>query len=142
MRVHIRKLLVGFDESEPSRRALALASDIARQYGARIVLLSVLPPMPPVPLQLAPLSPGQREIERVRSSLEREASAMRAEGLDVDVQVEIGDPVTTLGDFADRLEIDVTVLGRSGKGAVARALLGSVTTGLLHSSSSPILIVP
>ena len=140
--MHIRKLLVGFDESEPSRRALALASDIARQYGARLTLLSVLPLLPPIPTGVAPYSPGQEEIDRVRSSLEREVGRMRAEGLDVDVQVEVGDPAMTLGDFGERLEVDVTVLGRSGKGALARALMGSVSTALLHGSARPILIVP
>jgi nucleotide-binding universal stress UspA family protein len=34
------------------------------------------------------------------------------------------------------------VLGRSGKGAVARLIMGSVTTSLLHLSKRAILVVP
>jgi len=45
-------------------------------------------------------------------------------------------------DMAERYEAGVIITGRSGKGAVARMVMGSVTTSLLHRSTKPILVVP
>jgi nucleotide-binding universal stress UspA family protein len=46
--MRIRNIMVGYDDSPPARRALALAEDLAAQYRARLVLLTVLPPLAPV----------------------------------------------------------------------------------------------
>lgn len=44
--------------------------------------------------------------------------------------------------FADESDADVVVLGSRGHSAIAAAVLGSVSTGVLHHSSRPVLIVP
>jgi len=139
----IRKILVGHDESPPADRALALAADLAEEYDARLVLLTVLPPLPSVAPDTASISDVTRaRIDTALGMLRQRAERLRTEGRSVGHLVEIGDPTERLLDLADRLEVDVTVLGRSGKGAVARLLMGSVTTSLLHQSKRPILVVP
>jgi len=139
----IRKILVGHDESPPADRALALAADLAEEYDARLVLLTVLPPLPSVAPDTASISDVTRaRIDTALRMLRQRAERLRTEGRSVGHLVEIGDPTERLLDLADRLEVDVTVLGRSGKGAVARLLMGSVTTSLLHQSKRPILVVP
>lgn len=138
--MHIRNILVGYDESGPAQRALALAEDLAKQYGARIVLVTVLEPLnaPPV----AVMSPTEADISNARRVVEREAERMHAEGKRVEAFVEVGVPARTLLELAQRLEVDVTIVGRSGKGAVARVVMGSVTTSLLHATTKPIIVVP
>ena len=138
--MHIRNILVGYDESAPAKRALALAEDIAAQYDARIVLVSVLEPFNAPPVQI--IYPTEEEISRARQVVEAEAARMHAEGKRVEAFVEIGVPARTLLDLAQELEVDVTMVGRSGKGAVARAIMGSVTTSLLHTTTKPIIVVP
>jgi len=138
--MHIRNILVGYDESAPAKRALAMAEDIAAQYGARIVLVSVLEPINAPPLQI--MYPTEQAISDARRVVEAEAGRMHAEGRRVEAFVEVGGPARTLLELAQRLEVDVTVVGRSGKGAVARAVMGSVTTSLLHGTTKPIIVVP
>jgi nucleotide-binding universal stress UspA family protein len=138
--MHIRNILVGYDESAPAKRALALAVDLSAQYGARIVLVSVLEPINAPPVQI--MYPTEQEISNARRVLEAEAKRLHAEGRRVEAFVEVGVPARTLLELAQRLEIDVTVVGRSGKGAVARAIMGSVTTSLLHATTKPIIVVP
>jgi nucleotide-binding universal stress UspA family protein len=138
--MHIRNILVGYDESAPAKRALALAVDLSAQYGARIVLVSVLEPINAPPVQI--MYPTELEISNARRVLEAEAKRLHAEGRRVEAFVEVGVPARTLLELAQRLEIDVTVVGRSGKGAVARAIMGSVTTSLLHATTKPIIVVP
>lgn len=142
--MHIRNILVGYDESLPAKRALSLAEDLAIQYGARLLLVTVVPFSPALGMGLGmpPPAPTETEIAATRQILEREAARMRSEGRRVEVLVEVGDPASCLQAAGDRLEIDVTVLGRSGKGAVARVVMGSVTTALLHATCKPLIVVP
>ena len=138
--MHIRNILVGYDESAPAKRALALAEDLAIQYGARIVLVTVVDPHHAAPGEV--MVPPETEVLNARRAVEQEADRMRAEGRRVEAFVEVGVPARTLLEIAQRLEVDVTVLGRSGKGAVARLVMGSVTTALLHATTKPIIVVP
>jgi nucleotide-binding universal stress UspA family protein len=138
--MHVKNILVGYDESVPAKRALALAEDMAAQYDARIVLVSVLEPINAAPVQI--MYPTEQEISNARRVVDLEARRMQSEGKRVEAFVEVGVPARVLLDLAQQLEIDVTVVGRSGKGAVARAIMGSVTTSLLHATTKPILVVP
>jgi len=138
--MHIRNILVGYDESDPARRALALAEDLALQYGARMVVVTVLEPLTVAPSEV--VLPTESQVVNARRALEREADRMRVEGKRVEVFVEVGEAARTLREIAQRLEVDLTVVGRSGKGAVARLIMGSVTTSLLHATTKPIAVVP
>ena len=137
--MQIRNILVGYDESAPARRALTLAEDLAVRYGARVVIVTVLRAID-IPVDV--MAPTETYVMSARRALEREADRIRAQGHRVVAFVEVGEPARTLFEIAERLEIDMTVLGRSGKGALARLMLGSVTTSLLHMTTKPIVVVP
>jgi nucleotide-binding universal stress UspA family protein len=53
-----------------------------------------------------------------------------------------GAPWAALLETAHRLEADVLVCGTRGRGAFARALLGSTSASLLHHADLPLLVVP
>jgi len=76
--MHIRNILVGYDESAPAKRALALAEDLAIQYGARIVLVTVVEPLNAAPVEV--MVPTETEVLNARRAVEQEADRMRAEG--------------------------------------------------------------
>jgi nucleotide-binding universal stress UspA family protein len=142
--MHIRKILLAWDGSKPAERALALAEDLAGEYGARLFLVEVLPPLPAATGALVPIAPfpTQQDIDDAQRELEGRAKELRARGRTVEARVQVGEIVKTLLELADRFEANVIVAGRSGKGSVARAVLGSVTTALLHTANRPILVVP
>jgi nucleotide-binding universal stress UspA family protein len=141
--MHIRKLLVGFDGSEPANRALAMAEDLAREHEARIVLVSALQPyVAGAGMVAVPEIPTRSQLEAAQKEIDALAETMRARGNRIETQVEIGAPAATLLELADEMQVDVIVVGRSGRGAITRAFLGSVTTQLLHQSTRPLLVVP
>jgi nucleotide-binding universal stress UspA family protein len=142
--MHIRNILVAWDGSKPSERALAFAEDLAGEYAARLVLVTVLQPLPVGPGAFVPVDPfpTQKDIDESKQELEGCAKELRARGRNVEVRVQVGETVRTLQELADRFEASVIVAGRSGKGSIARAVLGSVTTALLHNATRPILVVP
>lgn len=141
MRIH--NILVGHDESPPADRALALAADLAEEYDARLVLLTVLPSLPEVGPDTAPIPEVARaRVDNALRMLRQRGERLLTESRSVGYLVEIGDPAERLLELADRLGVDLTVVGRSGKGVIARLIMGSVTTSLLHQSKRPILVVP
>jgi len=52
-----------------------------------------------------------------------------------------GDPVNALCDLAEQRGCSQIVIGAHGKGALASALLGSVSHALAHASPVPVTIV-
>jgi len=142
--MHIRSILVAWDGSEPSRRGLALAEDLAGQYGARLLLVTVLEPAPIPSGVLVPVSPfpSQEDVERTQQELQQLAKDLLARGRSIETEVRVGQPAEKITELADRYEVSIIVAGRSGKGALARLVLGSVTTALLHTTTRPIAVVP
>jgi nucleotide-binding universal stress UspA family protein len=71
-----------------------------------------------------------------------DALALAAEA-DVDARAELlrGDPVDEIVAFADSFEADLIVVGSRGHGALASALLGSVSRGILSETRRPVLVV-
>ena len=53
-----------------------------------------------------------------------------------------GDPVKRIEELAKELGADVVCVGATGKGAVARVMLGSISQALLRTSAIPVLVVP
>ncbi len=73
------------------------------------------------------------------------AQTLAAEGAEVLAHVVVPDDIDTiartLADMADSGGFDVVVVGHRGRGAVRRALLGSVADRLVQISNRPVLVV-
>ena len=141
----IEHLLVGFDGSEPSRRALKFAHDLARQTGARLTVLFALE-LPHV-LPIGPLdsfvvtAPGRdpREVEAARKLLDDALADLPAAR--VEQKVLVGSPADLLCDEGARLGVDLIVVGARGRTAGGRWLLGSVSDRVVHHAGRPVVVV-
>ena len=85
----------------------------------------------------------QRQADRARERAEEGAVLAREGGLDAGAEaVESDGPVwSAVIDRADALGASVVVTGSRGRGDLASALLGSVSTGLVHNAERPTLVV-
>jgi nucleotide-binding universal stress UspA family protein len=52
-----------------------------------------------------------------------------------------GDPAGEIVAHADTIGADLIIVGSRGHGAIASALLGSVSRGVLHEARRPVLVV-
>jgi nucleotide-binding universal stress UspA family protein len=68
----------------------------------------------------------------------------REAGFDAEGRLEIsqGSPWRTILETAQEIEADLIVVGTHTVGAVEAALLGSVSTSLVHHTHRPVLLVP
>lgn len=145
----ISKILVAHDFSEPSNRALQFAHVLAAATEAQIELCYVLPDIydgrADLTLALPPTLPdqGERYMRFLQEELERVVQRCIPELVGKVVCHALrGDPVKQLESLAEQRKADVICLGATGKGAVARVMMGSISQLVLRTSHIPVLIVP
>jgi nucleotide-binding universal stress UspA family protein len=145
------RILVGTDGSDDAvdaaRQALAV---LARPDVVTIVCVAETPPEASAGLEsgFAGGVATPEEVDAAHSAAEAEAkaaidatAAVVAEGIPVERQVANGDPGTTLVRLASELPADVVVVGSRGRGAIKRALLGSVSTHVANNATCPVVVV-
>jgi nucleotide-binding universal stress UspA family protein len=137
----MKRILVAIDGSEPAARGASLAADIAVRFGARLTLVYVVPRLllPPDVYGLTVEEVEREQRAHADRVLHAALAALGGAGVEVDTRVLSGPPAETLA--AAAAEVDLVVAGSRGQGAVARALLGSVSDRLVHLCPKPILIV-
>ena len=75
-----------------------------------------------------------------RDALERTVAAITTTAT-VEQRVEVGDAGHVLCLLAEDLEADVVIVGSRGRGAIRRALMGSVSSHVVHNAPCPVVVV-
>jgi len=139
--------LVGVDGSEGSRRALYFAGQMARQVGAGLLVVHVLPEA--AGGDLAPTAPelafGQQEqeVERAHAQmLEPLVAEARELGLYVELKALYGDPATVLAELAAVREARQIFIGRKPHSRIHDFLLGNTLLSLAKKTTVPVTLVP
>ncbi len=140
----IQKILVPFDGSEHSNEALARAADLARRYGASLLILYVDHPLTyALPKGYSQVT--QEQLAQMRAKFESEVALehreLRDAPLKVETLVQRGDPRTEILRMATDGEFDLIVMGTRGRSGITRALLGSVTENVVHRAPCSVLVV-
>ncbi len=130
-------LLHPTDFSENSEFAFRVASSLARDYNARLILLHVIPP--PVVIYAGGPIPAETwpSVEEVKEKLRVMEGAARH--VRVESEVLEGDPVDMILRAAEETHSDVIVMGTHGRTALARLLLGSVAESVIRKARCPVL---
>jgi nucleotide-binding universal stress UspA family protein len=136
----IRTILHPTDFSVYSAAAFELACALARDYGARLVVLHVKPPVEAVFGELGPLPPEPPE---ARQALYDELRTVRPADarLPVEHRLREGGVVEGILEEASASGCDLIVLGTHGRTGLGRLLLGSVAEPVLRRAPCPVLTV-
>jgi nucleotide-binding universal stress UspA family protein len=139
----MNKILIATDGSPEAREAVEFGIEFASEQEARVKLLQVIPPTDWTQLDRGALiRPIPAELRLRRAIALDEAAELAAEhGVDVTFEVLAGVPEDEIVAYADSIDADLIVVGSRGRGAVASALLGSVSRGVLQESRRPVLVV-
>lgn len=142
----MKRVLVPFDGSESSRRALGRIAFLATGMKAfEALLLNVQQPPAPKEFLLDARLSRVRELEvplrEAGLKLVEEAKAvLQAAGIPCELHVEFGEPAPVIAEFARRHHCDLIAMGTRGMGAVPSLLLGSVASKVLHAADVPVLL--
>jgi nucleotide-binding universal stress UspA family protein len=132
---------VDLADDHPSE--LQFAIELARTFGAKVLLLHVVDYVPTVlPVEL-PAGYPTPQLDVVQQSAERKLAevAKKFEGLDVSTMVEVGAAAHEITACAEREGADHIVVGSHGHGALARIVLGSVAERVARTAPCPVTIV-
>jgi nucleotide-binding universal stress UspA family protein len=130
-----RKILVGYDDSDQAKDALALGKQLADATGADLVAAGVF--------QFDPMWGGfdphfrQAETEYARK-IEAAAKAVGAEA----EATPSSSPARGLHELAEEIGADLILVGSARHGRVGQILAGSTGTTLLHGSPCAVGIAP
>lgn len=145
----VTKILVATDGSKTAMKSVKYAADLARQTGAKIILLSVVDRNYVITQSIPAFSTPTHITESVEDYMTHAAEAYlsaaeklcRKKGVETKSIVRSGHPVEQIVREARRSKADLVVMGSHGKSALESAVLGSVTYGVIHSDTRiPVLV--
>lgn len=142
-----QRILVPLDGSAFAEEALDHATQIARRDDAALTLVRAVVPIPAVGVPM--LDPAvsfeydniEERLESAESYLDRVASQLRDEGLEVSTVVERHpQPATTILETTGQVGADLVVLSIHGRTGVPRMVLGSVSDKVVRGGTTPVLL--
>jgi nucleotide-binding universal stress UspA family protein len=136
------RILVAIDETPAAAFALRHVVPYAVDQGSHLTLLSVAS-NPPAWTATAGVSPQRLadQIEAEAAKHLREVAATLPETVSVTTLLRHGDPAEEILALLDEQPFDMLCMGARGRGRVTGALLGSVSTAVLHHSPVPVLVL-
>ena len=143
----IKKILVAIDGSDHADHALDFALDLAKKYSAKMLLITVVPPVfLPIPsmnvMKSQAVADASAELENSFSAVlsKTEEKVKSLTNLDVFTRLEHGNPDEVIVETAKIGNFDVIVIGSRGLGRRDFAL-GSVSSRVAENATCPVLIV-
>jgi nucleotide-binding universal stress UspA family protein len=134
----MRKVLVGFDGSEGSEQALNRAMMLLDEYG-ELVLLAVVPS--PRDKSLVDADAYKNLRVKAENLIKNTIGDLGEQGFMINGMVEEGDPAAVIIDVANRLKVDLIVLGSKGQSELGQYLIGSVANKVVQYAAKPVMVV-
>jgi nucleotide-binding universal stress UspA family protein len=131
----MQKILVAYDGGEPARRALDMAAEMAKRFGASVSVVSVIPAYP------GRLSVGPWDDTASHAHQLVEArTILREVGIEPDLIEPLGDPARTIERIADDGGFDAIIVGSRHLGRVRRAVEGSVSEHVATHAKATVVV--
>jgi nucleotide-binding universal stress UspA family protein len=135
----MKAIVVGYDGSEHSERALERAVSMARN-GTEIMVVSAAEP-----LMRSGGFAGTRDVDpadakAASDNLDKAAARLREAGLPCRAVEAHAKPADALVEQAKEHGADLIIVGKRGLNALERSLLGSVSTKVVHDAACDVLV--
>lgn len=136
----IRTILHPTDFSDSSESAFQMACGLARDYGARLIIVHIQSPPPLAFGEVGPMIPDPGDWKQ---QLQARLTALHPADPAVAVQYYLceGDPASEVVRLAQETHSDLIVVGTHGRSGLSRLLLGSVAEKVLRRAPCPVLTV-
>lgn len=136
----MKTIVLGYDDTEPSKRALRGAAELARAFDAFVVVVSAAHALVPAGRGIGPIDPTDPP-ELHREQLSNAKAVLDELGIAAAYDVGLGDPADLIIDAAERRDAQIIVVGTSEPGLIARLLGQSVSETVQRRARCDVLIV-
>jgi nucleotide-binding universal stress UspA family protein len=138
----MKQVLIATDGSPSAQEAVDVGLELAKEQGADVTFVHVTEPDTFAGGRTGAVAVAHtEEVDESETALKSAAEAAEAAGVSYALERISGETVPTIVALADTKDADVIVLGSRGRNALATALLGSVSHGVLRHASRPVLVV-
>jgi nucleotide-binding universal stress UspA family protein len=144
-------ILAPLDPDSVHDEGLPLTEALAKAFGARLHLLSVVPTFSTLTGEQAAASslmPGTTQAmldireEAARTHLKEHLDQLQAEDIRAAAEVARGDPAATISKAASEIHADLVVLSTHGKAGVGAFWARSVAPQVAQKTAIPLLLIP
>jgi nucleotide-binding universal stress UspA family protein len=140
----MKRILIATDGSPSALQAVELGLELAVEQEAEVVFVHVAPGTEVLPVTGFAMGPVTVPHEVTDYDMEPLDEAMQLadeRGVRAGSRLLVGEPAKKIVEYADSIDADLIVVGSRGHGAISSALLGSVSRGILHATTRPVLVV-
>jgi nucleotide-binding universal stress UspA family protein len=136
----MKRIVLGYDESEPAKRALERAAELAKAFDSQLIVTSIAPITTNIGRSAGPIDstdPPSAHIEELKHA----RTYLEGQGLQAEYAPGIGHPAETIAQLAKDREADLVVLGTREPSVIARLFGQSVSESVAHMVHCDVLIV-
>ncbi|MGX6980213.1 universal stress protein [Vagococcus elongatus] len=138
-----QRILVAVDGSEKSEKAFQEAISVAKRNGAKLFIAAIVNDVELTTSAYAFSKLLIEEKKKLEINLLKKIDDASRQGIDDTVPiVEIGNPKEYLAHIIpEEREIDLIIVGATGKGAIQRALVGSTTSYVVTHAPCNVMVI-
>jgi nucleotide-binding universal stress UspA family protein len=137
----MKTILVAYDDTEPSRRALDRAATLAVAFGSRVLVTSIAPLHYSSPRLTLTVKERGQGIAAREEDMQQAQAILQERGVAAESLAARGEPATAIARLAEEHDVDLIVVGTRVPGAVQRLLGHSVSQGVSRKARCDVLIV-
>jgi nucleotide-binding universal stress UspA family protein len=136
----VKTIVVGYDDTEPSKRALERAAELAQAFGSTVIVTSVAPRLIGTGRSMGAVDPVDSP-ELHETELHHAQEFFSGKGIAVELQPAFGEPAETILEVASTRGADLIVIGSRELGTLQRLLGQSVSQSVAAHAHTDVLIV-
>jgi len=118
----MEKILLAYDGTPESKRALETATSLCKAFGASLAVVSVVP----YHAGRSPIDPWDDRETHAKELIEAR-ELLRESGIEAQLLEPVGEPANAIEQIASKGKFDTIVVGTRGQGVLGRLFQGSVS---------------
>jgi nucleotide-binding universal stress UspA family protein len=139
--LRLKKILYPIDFSEPSRKALKAASELAEKFSAELYVLHVMDPIPTTTATSGAVPPVAEPAKQTEHVMHNSITEVVAEGIQVHPMVVHGSDAEEILKAAKEMKIDLIIIATHGASGWKNMTYGAVLEKVIRRAKRNVLIV-